>query len=223
MIASWGDRNVVSRKHFFVDEAGNFDFSAGVGASKYFILTSATMESCDEAETLLNLRRALVWNGHPLTDAFHATTDKQAVRDQVFAAIVDMPIRIDATIIPKASVPLESQAPLDFYKLAWFQHGRRVIPSNCAPLDELFVIAASIGTRRERLVIRQAIQDVVQQCGRRDQNNRVAFWPALSDACLQVADYCCWAIQRKWERNDERSYALIQPLIASEEEIVRLG
>jgi hypothetical protein len=214
---------VISRKHFFVDEAGNLDFSSGVGASKYFILTSATMESCDEAEALLNLRRALVWNGHPLTDAFHATTDKQAVRDEVYAAIVGMDIRIDSTIIPKASVPLDKQALLDFYKLAWFLHAQRAIPSNCAPSEELFVIAASIGTRRERLAIKQAIQDVVQHCGRNEENTRIAFWPALSDACLQVAEYCCWAIQRKWERNDKRSYELIQPLIASEEEIVHLG
>jgi hypothetical protein len=30
--------------------------------------------------------------------------------------------------------------------------------------------------------------------------------PHMSDPCLQVADYCTWAIQRKWERGDERSH-----------------
>ncbi len=46
--------------------------------------------------------------------------------------------------------------------------------------------------------------------------HRVAFWPAESDPCLQVADYCVGAIQRKWERGDHRSYDLIKDKIETE-------
>jgi hypothetical protein len=48
---------------------------------------------------------------------------------------------------------------------------------------------------------------------------KVAYWPAPSDPCLQVTDYCCWAIQRKWERKDDRSFDLIRHFIAKEQEI----
>jgi hypothetical protein len=51
---------------------------------------------------------------------------------------------------------------------------------------------------------------------RAEADTRVAYWPALSNPCLQVADYCCWAVQRKWERNDRRSFNLIEQFIASE-------
>jgi hypothetical protein len=52
---------------------------------------------------------------------------------------------------------------------------------------------------------------------------RTAYWPAASDPCLQVADYCCWAIQRKWERGDMRLYELIASKIRSEFDVFRLG
>jgi hypothetical protein len=51
----------------------------------------------------------------------------------------------------------------------------------------------------------------------------VAFWPADSDPCLQVADYCTWAIQRKWERDDDRSHLLIAPKLRSEYDVWKSG
>jgi hypothetical protein len=38
-----------------------------------------------------------------------------------------------------------------------------------------------------------------------------------------VADYCCWALSRKWEKGDDRSYALIQDKIRSEFDVFRSG
>ena len=68
----------------------------------------------------------------------------------------------------------------------------------------------------------QAVRDVVLQVARAT-HIQTAFWPAAIDPCLQVADYCCWAIQRKWERGDNRSHVLIAEKIASELDIFRFG
>jgi hypothetical protein len=40
----------------------------------------------------------------------------------------------------------------------------------------------------------------------------------MSEPCLVVADYCTWAIQRRWEWGDDRSYRLIADNVASEVE-----
>ena len=40
---------------------------------------------------------------------------------------------------------------------------------------------------------------------------------AGSDMAVQAADYCGWAIQRKWERGDLRAHGAIRHLIRSEE------
>ena len=43
------------------------------------------------------------------------------------------------------------------------------------------------------------------------------FCLAATDPCVQIADYCAWAIQRKWEhKKDERSYDLIKDRITYE-------
>src|ERR1041384_406166 len=83
-----------------------------------------------------------------------------------------------------------------------------------SPRDELLVVAASIGTNKRRRAIRNGITDVVRQVAQCSW--RVAFWPANSDPCLQLTDYCVWAVQRKFERNDDRSYRLIEAKIESE-------
>jgi len=38
---------------------------------------------------------------------------------------------------------------------------------------------------------------------------------------LQIADYCNWAIYRKWNSGDYRSYNVIGPVVRSEFEIFK--
>lgn len=210
----------MSRKYVFVDEAGNFDFS-GNGWS-YFILTSITMDACTVGDALLELRRELIWDGIQLTDAFHATTDAQAVRDRVFAVIAHHDFRVDATIFEKRKTRPRLQSLDELYPLAWYLHMRYMAPRIVDPNDELMVVGASISTRRKREALGQAVARVVSQTAN-CAVARTAYWPASSDPCLQIADYCCWAIQRKWERNDARSHVLIADKIRSEHPIFQLG
>ena len=49
--------------------------------------------------------------------------------------------------------------------------------------------------------------------------------PSHADPCLQVADYCAWAIQRRWEsgKQDIRSYDLIKDRITYEYDLFEKG
>ena len=49
-----------NRRYVFLDEAGNFDFSAKPGASRYFMVTSVTLGDCAAGDALLTLRRDLL-------------------------------------------------------------------------------------------------------------------------------------------------------------------
>lgn len=76
--------------------------------------------------------------------------------------------------------------------------------------------AASVANEKKRREgLYRAVQDVVAQVTP-TTSFRTAYWQAASDPCLQIADYCCWAIQRKWERRDDRSSVLIKDKIRSE-------
>ena len=206
----------MSRVYVFADECGNFDFSRKPGASTHFILTTVTADGCHSGDDLLKLRRDLAWQGMGLGTDFHATTDEQAIRDRVFQVITTQNIRVDATILEKAKAdPKIRPTEARFYKYAWWLHLKHVAPRVVAPNDELLVVGASLGTNKRRKAFHAAVEDVVAQVSPA-VTRRVASWQGVSDPCLQVADYCAWAIQRKWERGDARSHALIQHLIKSE-------
>lgn len=213
----------MSHVYVFGDEAGNFDFSRGPGASRFFLLTTVTMLDCGIATALLDLRRQLAWDGLELKDGFHATEDRQAVRDRVFRVLAGYEFRIDATILdkPKAEPQIRTSREA-FYEIAWYHHLKYVAPILVKPGDELHLIAASLGSAAERRSFHNAIEGVVKT-RMVNVTCRTAFWPAAVDPCIQVADYCSWAVQRKWEKGDCRSYDLIQDKIRSEYDVFERG
>gem|GEM_PF-3209631 len=69
----------------FLDEGGNFDFSKN--GTQYFTITSvATTRPFTFATPLIDIRCSLLETGIGL-EYFHASEDKQPVRDQVFNVI----------------------------------------------------------------------------------------------------------------------------------------
>ncbi len=211
------------RKYIYADESGNFDFSHNPKASKYFILTTVMMEDHKVATELFDLRRELVWKGFDLGAGFHATEDKQAVRNAVFDILQSHDFRVDATIMDKAKTQPQLRATaMRFYQHAWFFHMKYVAPKVATKQDEMLVIAASMTVRRKAAAFDAAVKDVMAQVSP-TRASRTAVWPAASDPCLQIADYCSWAIQRRWETGDERAYELIRKKVATEYDIFKLG
>lgn len=206
----------MAKLFLFADEAGCFAFKRGHNASRYFIVGDVVLESCAIGTELLELRRELAWKRKPLGEYFHASEDKQEVRDAVFEVIRGAKIQIHATIMEKSKAqPQVRESKERFYKYGWLYHFKYTNRKYLTGSDELHLTAASVGTRKSQKVFTSAVNDVVQQVLPRNQWE-TSFWPAGTDPCLQVADYCIWAIQRKWERGDAKSYDLIKDKVAHE-------
>lgn len=174
------------------------------------------MNDLDIGHALAELRRDLLWQKLPVGDYFHATTDTQAVRDRVFDVILRHKIKIQATICEKAKAdPALSKNKARFYKYPWYYTFKHGISPCVTDGDDVLVTAASIGTKKEKLTFTNELEDVLSQTVKQGRWV-VDFRPSQCDPCLQAADYCAWAIQRKWERKDTRSYDLIQHLITRE-------
>jgi hypothetical protein len=174
-------------------------------------------------DALLNLRRELAWEGIGNDSEFHATTDTQQVRDRVFQVLQQHDFRVDVTLLEKRKAAPQTRISHErFYKLAWFLHMKHVAPRIVKPRDELFVVGASIGVKKMRSVMHGAVRDVIRQVSPTTQF-RTASWSAHSEPCLQVADYCCWAVSRKWESGDSRSYDLIRDRIRTEFDAWHIG
>lgn len=213
----------MARLFIFADEAGDFAFKRGTNISRYFIVCTTTMHSSTAANALLDLRRELAWEEQKLGDYFHAATDSQAVRDRVFAAVCKQDFQIQATIMEKSKAQSQVRVTNQrFYQHGWLYHFRHGMTRYLSTATELLITAASLGTKKGQIKFTDAVNDVVSQTIRRRQW-KTAFWPAATDPCLQLADYCTWAIQRKWERKDERSYALIKDRIVYEYDLWARG
>jgi hypothetical protein len=213
----------MSDSYVFADEAGCFTFNRNPNVSRYFIICTVTTTSLNVGTALRDLRHRLLWGGVELGDFFHATTDLQAVRDAVFEEVLKHDFQIQATICEKAKAQPQVRASKSrFYKYPWFYQFKHGLAPHVEDGMQLLITAASIGTKKERETFTTALADVMQQTiGTVPWT--VDFRPSHCDPCLQLADYCAWAIQRKWERGDLRSYDLIKDRISYEYELWKYG
>lgn len=212
----------MAKKYLFADEAGCFTFKRGPNISDYFIICTVTLSDLNVAADLVKLRRKMIWNGEAVADYFHATTDQQPIRDQVYDVIGRHDVRVQATVCEKAKAqPTITKSRARFYKYPWFYQFKHAIAPHLTADDELLITAASLGTKKERATFCNELADVMSQTVRAKW--AVDFRPSQCDPCLQVADYCAWAIQRKWEMRDTRSYDIIKSQITYEYELWKHG
>lgn len=210
-------------RYLFSDEAGDFTFNRNQNVSRFFIICTVCTSSLEIGQALGRLRHQMLWEGLPLGDCFHATTDAQAVRDRVFALLAASDFTFQATICEKSKAqPQVRESRARFYKYPWYYHFKHGISAHLREDDQLVVTTASIGTKKEKQTFVAGLQDVIQQSASHIPW-RVDFRPALSDPLLQVADYCAWAMQRKWERSDERSLDLIRGKLTYEYDLWARG
>jgi hypothetical protein len=197
------------------DESGNLDFDPHTG-SKHFIVATMTTIDTALAGDLLSLRRDLaIRNLDVRPDGFHATEDKQAVRNEVFAVLARREVRVDCTVYTKQRLYPRIQADRDyFYKWAWFYHMRYVLPRVVRQGEVPFIGIATLGEKRKRTAYAAALRSVGEQC-LKGMRPHLAYWSAASHPCLQAVDYYCWAVQRLVEGGDNRSYDLIRHQVRS--------
>lgn len=215
----------MSHTFLFADEAGDFAFKTGPNISKFYIVCTVSMTDCKIGDELQELRRRLAWARAPIRDFFHAAVDKQEIRDEVFTVLGKHDFQIQATVMEKRkAMPRIRPTEERFYKNGWHHHFKYSAGRYVTPDSTLMITVASIGTKRKRVDFEDSVRDVVSQRLKRNLW-RVAFWPCQTDPCLQVADYCTWAIQRYWEsgQKDDRSYKLIKSKINYEYELFKPG
>ena len=76
--------------YLFIDESGNFDFSSS-GTKHLVMSVVATVNPTEVAYKLARLKYELLRDGHDIPN-FHATADKQLVRNRVFAELERLPV-----------------------------------------------------------------------------------------------------------------------------------
>lgn len=215
--------------HLFIDESGNFDFSPS--GTRFFALTvMSTIRPFDVSAPLLRLRYELLPNyacGPKAAEHgyFHAAEDIQAVRDQVIAALLGTggEIRVDSVIAQKNKThPSLQQQPVEFYE----RLGEAVLRYALNRVewhgyDHVVLVFSSLFDKKKRGILKQSFKSLIKQHARVPY--ALYFHNSKFDLCNQAVDYFGWAIYRRWESGDERSYNSIKHLIKSEFPIFERG
>lgn len=211
---------MAERAYIFIDESGDFNFSPR--GTKYFSLTSvATRRPFEFVSSLDTLKNNLIEQGHDI-EYFHASEDAQPVRNRVFAIVHDhlSVLRIDNLIVEKSKVNPDLRDVLRFYLmmleyLLKFLIGRPAL----VDVDELIVVTDTIPVAKKRKAVEKALKLTLARMLPKFPKYRIMHHASKSSYGLQIADYCNWAIYRKWKDGDRRSYDRIEAGIKSELEI----
>ena len=84
---------------------------------------------------------------------------------------------------------------------------------------EIIVITDKIEHQKKREAIEKTTKITLKAFLPKGTKFKVFHHDSKAHYGIQIADYCTWAIQRKWKDNDRRSYNLIKEAIKSESDI----
>jgi hypothetical protein len=84
---------------------------------------------------------------------------------------------------------------------------------------EVIVFTDAIPRQKKRTAMEKAIKPTLANILPATACYRLLHHESKSNLDLQIADYCTWALYRKWNSGDTRSFDHIRPVVASEFDI----
>lgn len=221
--------------YIFIDESGNFDFTPT--GTKYFALTAvSTLVPLKDRVNLLGLRYNLLDKGFD-QECFHATEDKQEVRDLVYQELKKLDdFEVDAIIAQKNKANPSLYTQLDtrsdirivrseerFYdkisQLLLQYIFRRHEDKDS--IDRIVVVLGSLFTKKKRGYILKSLKQYLKTNFKKPFY--IYFHSTAADINCQIADYCGWAVYVIAERNEKRPWAEIKDKIKSHFDVFARG
>ena len=198
--------------YLFLDESGTLDFS--FRGTRFFVLTSVSMKRPFRINDALDsYMYKCIENGMDI-EYFHCYSDSKRVRRVVYDLIAEYveSIDIDCLIIEKSGVAAELQNGVRFYPamLGHLLNLTTRFDSVAGDSSEIIIITDTVPINRGRRAVEKTIQTTLAHILPRGRH-RTLHHQSRSHYGLQIADYCSWAIFRKWEIGDSTWYDQIQP------------
>lgn len=197
--------------YIFLDEGGNLDFSGS--GTKYFTLTSARMvRPFLISHILIQLKYDLIEYGLDF-EYFHCTKNNKYVRERVFGILEDNIDRvcIDSLLIEKRKTGPALQPTKQFYPRMLGYLLRYIVNGiNLDEIAEIIVITDTIPVQKKRAAVEKAVKVTLKAMLPASCRFRVLHHSSKSNIGLQIADYCNWAVYRKWETGDDTHFEKIR-------------
>lgn len=213
--------------YVFIDESGNYDFSPS-GTIFWIITALITTDIRPAFVELYDLKHELIDQGIDI-ERFHASEDRQSVRDRVFPIIARLDpkrARVDSVVVEKRKTAPSLQRLSKFYPmmveslLKYPFHPRGIDVKRYSKV--LVFLDRATSTKAKREILKKAIkQGLKPYLG--NIPHMICMHQSASHHYLQMVDYLSWAIYVKWERGEFRPHRTVKHLIRSEFPIFRHG
>jgi hypothetical protein len=216
----------------YIDESGDFNFSPK--GSNFYTLTAVFTHHPEEcANEIITLRHQILageilshlndeYLESKLCHHFHASEDRQQVRDRFFDIIQNMKcFKVHSIVVRKNRTNPSLREPTRFYPKMMGYLLHYILKSYSYSM--LCVFVDGIPTNKTQKSFIRAVKKEIKS---KNPNKPYKIYhpDSASNNFLQISDYVNWAIHRKWERGDLRSYNLINKFIGRPElDIFRYG
>lgn len=216
--------------YIFIDESGNFDFSPS--GTKFFVLTSVTTtRPLNERLSLLNLKYDLLKKGFN-QECFHATEDKQEVRDLVYQEVGKLDdIEVDAIVAQKNKANPSLYIDYDHAKRMRgvfkmvrseekFYH--RISQTllqyifqrhDNDEIEKIIVVLGALFPNNKHGYVLKSLKQYLKTKFKKPFY--VYFHKTEADINCQLADYCGWAVYVNAERAEGRPLATLKGRLKS--------
>jgi hypothetical protein len=187
----------------FIDESGNFDFSTS--GTRHFVMAAViTSVPLSSANVLQSLRYKLLAQGRDI-QSFHATEDRQYVRDQVFRSMESMgDVSAHVVFCDKRNLSRDIQTDSQLHTTcgrALVSHVLRAVPHHDA--DSIAVIFDQTLTNKKQGEFRLILKSELKQTAK---PFHIYFHRMVTDMNGQIADYLSWSKFVQLERGEERPW-----------------
>lgn len=211
--------------YVFIDEGGDFNFSPS-GSKMYTISATITHNPWELLDEVSQLRHNILagerhnhlgqnYLENCLCHRFHASEDQQPVRDDFFTIISKMQyIKAHAVVVRKNRTNPVLREPHKFYSKVMSSLLDYIFKKY--QYSKLCIFVDNIPINKQKDIFLKAIKTEIRSKQPSKQFS-IYFPPSSSNAYLQISDYINWAVFRKWENDDTRSYVLIEKLLGKKE------
>ncbi len=211
--------------YIFQDESGNFVFSTR--GTQYLVFTCLTTQNPFVlTRALTELKSTLIEMGEDI-EYFHASNDKQVVRDEVYKILKSSrDYKIEAVIVEKAKTNPTLREPAKLYLKMCEYLLKYILKGYEKTFEKIIIFTDTLPVKKKKKAITKAFKKTIRALLGHQQKFYIFHHASKSHFCLQAVDYCSWAIYRKWgDWGDEefRPYKMIVDKIRSEFNIFEVG
>lgn len=206
--------------YIFLDESGNFDFSR-TGTLHYVLAAVIAFVPLESSKKLQQLKYNLLETGTDL-EFFHASEDKQVIRDQVVSNIVSLKddIRVHYIHARKTKAYPQLQVSTAIYAKLATTLVKFIVGYKTNGFDKVIIVFDKALPKKDEKAFLGDLKPALKVLGK---PYCVYFHRTLSDFNGQIADYFAWAKYVSLERGEERPLTALGDIKMTEFDLFARG